>query len=200
VAKRIACVVEGHGDVEAVPILVQRIAERYDQNLVVQVSAPVRTPKSRLIKPGELERSVEFAARRLARTGGVLVVIDADDDCPAHLGPQLLNRAQVAGIGMPVGVVLAKSEVESWFIAAAQSIAGHAGLPENLQPPNNPETIRGAKEWLTANMVGSRNYSPTLDQPALAGLFSLDSALQTDSFGKFRREVERLLQQAPDAW
>lgn len=199
-AKRIACVVEGHGDVEATPILIRRIAERYDPNLVVQVSAPVRTPKSRLIKPGELERSVEFAARRLARTGAVLVLIDADDDCPAQLGPQLLNRATAAGTGLPVGVVLAKREVESWFIAAAQSIAGHAGLPHELQPPNSPETIRGAKEWLTAKMTGTRSYSATLDQPVLAGLFSVDAALQADSFGKFQREVERLLQQAPDAW
>ena len=192
--------VEGHGDVEAVPILVQRIAQQTVPPVVVQVSAPLRTPKSRLVKPDELERAVEFAARRVAGTGGVLVVVDSDDDCPAEVGPNLLARAAKVRIGFPVAVVLAKCEFETWFIAAAESLAGRIGLPADLQPPHNPETIRGAKEWLTERMHGSRSYSPTLDQPVLAQHFDLDSALRSDSFAKLRREVERLLNEAPDAW
>lgn len=162
--------VEGHGDVEAVPIVVQRIAQHVMPHLVVQVTAPLRTPKSRLVKPGELERAIELAGRRVARTGGVLVVLDSDDDCPAEVGPELLARAS------------------------------QIGLPPDLQTPPDPEAIRGAKEWLTQRMQGARSYSPTLDEPVLARLFDLDSALQTDSFAKFRREVERLLRDAADAW
>lgn len=199
-AKRIACVVEGHGDVEALPILVRRVAVRCLPELTVQVSSPVRIPRSRLVKPGELERSIEFAARRLARRGGILAVLDGDDDCPAQLGPLLLSRAIAVGTGLPVAVVIAKREIESWFLAAAASLAGQVGLPPDLQPPADPEAIRGAKEWLTQRMQGSRSYSPTLDQPVLAERFDLDMALHADSFVKFRREVERLLAEAPDAW
>jgi uncharacterized protein DUF4276 len=198
VAKRIACVVEGHGDVEAVPIVIRRIAGHIEEPVIVQVTVPVRTPKSKLVKPGELERAVEFAARRIGGEGGVLVVLDSDDDCPAVTGPNLLARAAGVRSGLPVGVVLAKREFESWFLAAAESLAGKVGLPVGLQSPANPESIRGAKEWLTDRMIGSRSYSPTLDQPVMAREFDLDGALRAGSFKKFLRETSRLLSQVPD--
>jgi hypothetical protein len=151
-----------------------------------------------LVKPGELERAVELAARRVAGGGGVLVVLDSDDDCPAQVGPALLARAASVRLGLPVAVVLAKSEFESWFVAAAESLAGSAGLPADLQAPAVPESIRGAKEWLTERMHGSRSYSPTLDQPVLAREFDLTMALRADSFQKFHRETSRLLAEVPD--
>jgi Domain of unknown function (DUF4276) len=191
-------VVEGHGDIEAVPIVVRRIAEQILLPVIVLVTAPLRIPKSRLVKPGELERAVELAARRVAGGGGVLVVLDSDDDCPAQTGPALLARAASVRNGLPVAVVLAKSEFESWFVAAAESIAGSAGLLVDLQAPPDPESIRGAKEWLTQRMVGTRSYSPTLDQPALARQFDLTMARRADSFDKFHRETARLLAQVPD--
>jgi hypothetical protein len=131
-------------------------------------------------------------------TGGVLVVLDSDDDCPAQAGPNLLTRAAAVRVGLPIAVVLAKHEFESWFIAAAESIAGQLGLPADLQSPNDPESIRGAKEWLTGKMLGSRSYSPTLDQPALASRFDLGVALRANSFEKFHRETTRLLLTVPD--
>jgi len=198
VAKSIACVVEGHGDVEAIPILVRRVAERVDPPIVANVWTAIRTPKSKLIKPGELERAVEFAARTVSGTGAVLVVLDADDDCPAAAGPALQQRASNVRAHLPVAVVLAKREFETWLIAAAESIAGHAGLPLGLAAPALPETISGAKEWLARSMEGTRNYSPTIDQPTLARLFSLDLALRADSFDKCLREIRRLLSAAPD--
>lgn len=130
----------------------------------------------------------------------MLVVVDSDEECPAISGPSLLERASVVRINLPVAVVLAKHEFESWFIAAAGSLAGCAGLRDDIQAPANPESIQGAKEWLTERMVGTRAYTPTLDQPLLASTFDLASALCAGSFEKFHREVERLLSQAPDAW
>jgi len=191
-------VVEGHGDIEAVPIVVRRIAAQIQPPVIVHVTAPLRTPKSKLVKPGELERAVELAARRIAGGGGVLVVLDTDDDCPAQIGPALLARAASVRIGLPVAVVLAKTEFESWFVAAAESIAGSAGLPGDLRAPADPESIRGAKEWLTQRMASTRSYSATLDQPALARQFDLSSARIADSFDKLHRETARLLAQVPD--
>lgn len=196
--KQIACLVEGHGDVEGVPIIVRRLAQRSEPEVTVHVSAPLRTPKSKLVKPGELERAVEFVARRIARHGAVLVVIDSDDDCPANLGPALLNRVNQANIGVAVAVVLAHKEIESWFVAAANSLAGVAGLLPGLVAPPDPESIRGAKEWLTQRMAGNRSYSPTVDQALLSTRFDLESAMAADSFTKFAREVERLIREAPN--
>ena len=53
---RVAAIVEGHGDVEAVPILIQRISERVDPSIFVDVDPVLRVPASSLRKAGELER------------------------------------------------------------------------------------------------------------------------------------------------
>ena len=62
---QIACIVEGHGDRDAVPIVLRRIAVNLQVPVAVNVVASLRTPRSKLIKPGELERAVEFSARRI---------------------------------------------------------------------------------------------------------------------------------------
>jgi hypothetical protein len=190
---QISCVVEGHGDVEAVPILIRRIAGEFQPPVDVNIQPPIRTPKSRLTKPGELERAVDFASRKLTAPGAVFVLLDSDEDCPGQVGPALLARAQSVRNDLLVAVVLAKCEFESWFIASVESMAGQNGFPIQIQAPLDPESIRGAKEWLTEQMQGGRTYSPTLDQPALARIFSFDLALRTGSFSKCHREVSRIL-------
>ena len=139
---------------------------------------------------GELERAVELAGRGLRSPGVVLIVIDSDDDCPKELAPLLLDRATRTGGGRwPVGVVLAKREFENWFIAAAESIAGYAGLQPDLIAPPNPESIRGAKEWLRRNMLPGKAYAETIDQPSLASKFDLNAARRAPSFDKLYREI-----------
>ncbi len=195
--KRIACVVEGHGEVEAITILVRRIADKMEPPENILFTSVIRTPKSKLIRDGELERAVELAVRSTAGRGGILIVIDADDDCPATIGPILLRRATKIRANLPIAVVVAKREFESWFIASAESLANHAGLPADLQSPADPENIRGAKEWLSQRMRGTRSYSPTLDQPSMAQQFDLELALRADSFEKFHREARRLILESP---
>jgi len=193
----VGCIVEGHGDREAVPVLIRRIAERLDPALVVHVASPIRTPKSRLIKPGELERAVELASRKISGRGAVFIVLDCDDDCPAQLGPELLRRAVQARSNVPLAVVLAKHEFESWFLAAADSLRGNRGLVKDLSSPPDPEAVRGAKEWLSQRMESGRTYSETLDQPALAACFDFDMARRADSFDKCYRDIVRLLTGLP---
>ncbi len=191
---RISCIVEGQGDVQAVPVLIRRIAEAIDPALYVQIPSPIRIPKSRLVRPGELERAVELAALTVEGQGGIIVLIDCDDDCPAQQGPQLLHRAVSARPDLHIGVVLAKREFEAWFLAAAESLRGLRGLAHDLVSPSAPESIRGAKEWLSDRMRGKQSYSETLDQPALAARFDLGVARRADSFDKCYREIDRLLQ------
>jgi Domain of unknown function (DUF4276) len=189
----LACIVEGHGEVHAVPILVRRIAQALDPSLSVMVHPPFRVPRTKLVKPGELERTVTLAGRRAGRQGAILMILDSDDDCPARLAPEILARVRHARPDLPIGLVFAKREFEAWFLAAAESLRSQRGLAADLVGPVDPEEVRGAKEWLTARMSGSRHYVETLDQPALAAIFNLDLARRAPSFEKLWREVAALL-------
>lgn len=192
----IVCIVEGHGEVSSVPILIRRIADDRNPPATVQVPRPLRVPADRLRRSGELERYVELAARRVGMVGGVLVLLDADDDedCPAHVGPELLARCVSRRGDVAMSVVLAKREFEAWFLAAAASIAGKRGLNSDLESPDHPEDVRGAKEWLSRHMRPGLPYSPTQDQPSLTAIFDLSAAqAASSSFAKFHRDIIRLL-------
>lgn len=192
----ISCIVEGHGEVSSVPILLRRIAAAHDPMTTVRVPPPLRVPADKLRRPGELERYVELAARGVVAGGGVLVLLDADDedDCPARVGPELVARCVAQRSNVPISVVLAKREFEAWFLAAAASVAGQRGLAPDLHAPDEPEEVRGAKEWLRRHMSAGTTYAPTQDQPALTALFDLGAARAgAPSFDKCFREVVRLL-------
>lgn len=192
---RLAAIVGGDGECEATPILVRRIARVLDPGLLPVVSPVLRVPESRLVKHGELERAVELAANKLGGQGGILILLDCDDGCPADDGPKLLRRAVAARHDLPISVVLAKREFEAWFLAAAESLRGHRGLRDDLTAPPDPEAVRGAKEWLADRMPRTQAYSETTDQPALTELFDLEAACRADSFDKCYREIVRLLNQ-----
>jgi hypothetical protein len=62
-----------------------------------------------------------------------------------------------------------------------------------LGAPPNPESIRDAKGWLSAQMTKGRSYSEPVDQPALSHLFDLAAARRIASFDRLYRKVADLL-------
>jgi hypothetical protein len=192
---RIAAIVEGDGEVEAVPVLIRRYAVLAGWDGRVRVAPVIRQPASKLRQPNELERLVELAARKLSGPGGIIVLLDCDDDCPATLGPALLARIQQSRPDLPTSLVLAHREFEAWFLGAVASIAGKRKLPRTLRPPPSPEAIRGCKEWLSRQMTRGESYDERSDQPALTKIFDLDAAKTAcPSFDKCHRELTSLLQ------
>lgn len=193
---QIAAIVEGDGEVEAVPILLRRYADLAGWGGRVLIHPVIRQPASKLLKPGELERHVELAARKLGGPGGILVLLDCEDDCPARLGPKLLARVRHARGDLPTSLVLAHREFEAWFLGSAESIAGKRKLPANLQSHPAPETVRGCKEWLADKMSRGEAYDAVDDQPALTQVFDLNAAKTScPSFEKCDRELIWLLQE-----
>ena len=186
-------IVEGPSEVQSVPLLLRRLFEEQGQYDIL-VARPVRVSRTKVVRPGELERVVELARRTRESCDAILVVLDADDDPPCLLAPQLLQRALVAGGGIPVSIVLAKSEFEAWFLGSLDSLQGVRGIAQTVTSPPNPEAIRGAKEYLQRQMSGGRTYVEVDDQPALAARFDLQSARQhCPSFDKFVRDVTALI-------
>ena len=195
----IGCVVEGKSEVKAVPILIRRVAAIHFPELELVVPTPIRFPRNKVFKVGELEHAVGIAVQRAGRQGAILIIFDSDDDCPAELAPTLLHRISSVFRNMPIAVVLAKREFEAWFLAAAESLRGKRGLKSDIASPNNPEAIRGAKEWLRHRMQKGKTYSARRDQPALAALFDIEQARQADSFDKCYRDIVYLLEELQEA-
>jgi hypothetical protein len=189
----IASIVEGDGEVSALPKLLHRIAAELGvPNLLAPT--PMRIPRGKITIVGGIERAVAAGALRVSGKGGVLVLLDADDDCPAESGPLLLVRATAARPDKKVSVVLANREFEAWFLAAAPSLAGQFGFPADFARPRTPETPRDCKGLLTKARPKGQPYKETVDQAPLTSVFDLKMAREhSDSFDKFYREVSRLL-------
>ncbi len=195
---RIVTLVEGHGEVAAVPILLRRIAEVVAPGLTLDLSRTIRVKRQRFLKEGELERAVELAARQSGDGGRILILLDADEDCPRDLAPRMLERARAARKDRIIRAVLAKREYEAWFLAAAESLAGHRGIDAAAVSPADPETVASPKRWLSQHMQSGWSYRETLDQPALTAVFDLATARRAPSFDKLWRDLSTLLLERPD--
>lgn len=192
---QIASIVEGDGEVQALPVLLRRLAAMIDPAVAVEAHPPIRLPRTKVHVLDAYERCIELASRRVAgNAGGVLVLLDVDDDCAATLGAELCCRAEAQRPDVHVAVVLAVRELEAWFLAGATSIAGRRGLPEDLEVPEEPEAIRGAKEWLQRHRTDGFAHGPTVDQPALAAVVDPELVRsRSPSFDELWREVAGLL-------
>lgn len=191
----IGIIVEGEGEVPAVPVLIRRIFEEQRPDLAVQIPSPMRLSRGKITKPSELSRAVELMARKVGEGAPILIFIDADDDCPAELGPRLLAEARSARADREIGVVVAQREFEAWYLASASSLRGKGGLPSDLVAPPNHEQIRDAKGWLDQRMPSG--YAPTLDQPRFAALFSFEQARANKSFLRFERLLLKMADRFP---
>ncbi len=184
-------IVEGQSEVEAIPILLRRLlSESGDHS--ISIARPFRVQRNRVERSGEVERNVIQAVRSRPGAAAVLVVLDSDDDDPAVLGSRLAERCRVT-TPLPVGVVIARRELEAWFLGAKESLRGFRNIRDDAAAPPDPESIRGAKERLTRNMVRG-SYVEVDDQPAFAARFDLALAnSRCPSFAMLIRELGALV-------
>ncbi|MFF0767117.1 DUF4276 family protein [Streptomyces sp. NPDC003737] len=190
----IASIVEGHGEERALPVLLRRLVAHLEPGMYAEIQRPYRIPRDRMLRRDVLGDALTVVMARTQAPTGVLVLLDADDDCAVELAERLRTHAQADHAHIPLVAVAAVREFEAWFLAGAAGLAGRAGLPETLAPPPAPEGIRGAKEWLSRHMPRGSTYQETSHQPSFATLFDLDAARATaPSFDKLARDVHFLL-------
>lgn len=192
--RRVVPIVEGDGEVQALPVLLRRLADwRTPGTEPIDIVRLIRVPRQRFVRnDDEFNRHLKLAASRAAQDGWVLILLDADDDCPAKFAPALQQRAEALIPDIPVAVVLANREYEAWFIAGAASLQGQRGLlfePEDLMV--EAERPRDAKGWLSAHRDAMRfgRYDPVLDQPRLSARVDLQQVHdRSRSFRKLCKE------------
>ncbi len=181
----VATIVEGNGEVAAVPILLRRLGEWRTPGIYTQVLAPIRVRRDRFLnRDEEFRRHLLLAAAKCGPDGWILVLLDADDDCHAELGEDLLQRAQRHVPHRRVSIVLASREYEAWFIAAAASLDGHRGFSFDPPEVSDGERLRDAKGWMKARMAAGA-YRETTDQPAFSA--RMDLPLAFDRSRSFRK-------------
>ena len=182
---KLASIVEGHGEVSAVPELLRRLVPSID------VLKPHRLPKGRMRV--DLARAVRLQGDRVGADGGVLVLVDADDDDPAQL-QQLLQGQVDAGLSGSTRVVVAIKEYEAWFLAGIGSLRSHRSVRDDATYEADPEAPRGAKSHLSPQIL--EPYQETIHQVAFSAIVDLDEvAGSSDSFLAFRSAVSELVGQ-----
>ncbi|HZO33212.1 MAG TPA: DUF4276 family protein [Chloroflexota bacterium] len=197
---RIVSIVEGDGELAAVPILIRRVGA--ELGLYVDCFRSILTSRDRFPRfPQERENRMRIARIDAGESGAILVLLDADGEPPCShgqlrclLGTDLIEAVTPLAAGLPIAVVLAQHEFETWFIAAAPSLVASGDLVPGTEAPEDPERIRGAKEWLSIRMFNRPSYSPTADQARLTERFDMQMARQrSPSFDRCYREIERLI-------
>jgi hypothetical protein len=195
-------IVEGQGEEAAVPLLLRRLQEAAEA-WGFQVGRPHRRRRSQLVKKDSLQTAVRVAVLR-EDCVGVLVVFDADDDCPKELAPTLEQWAEEAAGGKASAVVMANREYEAWFLASIEALRGTAAILSDANSHPNPESPRDAKGELERRMSGNASYSPTVDQATLTAHLDLESAYRRcRSFRKLVAafgELAAAAGVAPSAW
>jgi len=193
--KRLVCIVEGEGEVEAMPHLCARALVHLGIYHWRVDPSPIRWPRSKLVderarspsRPPHFEGiagAMALARRRPA--DAVLLLVDSDDDCPVHWGPA---AAEAASRLLPSVAVMAVREYESWLL---ESFPAETLLALGLAGPASER--RGAKELLKKLVPG---YKPTTHQLAITRTIDLAAVRgRSESFDKLMRSIEQVCRPA----
>jgi Domain of unknown function (DUF4276) len=197
-------IVEGQTENRCVERLLHRIwTELLASPVRLQVLLPSRANRDKLLNPTstELANKVEEAfaklSQRLCRDrqarGLLLLLLDAERDCPKELGPKLLAKARQARSDVDVVCVLAKRMLEHWIVAGASTLAGINGLPYDLSSRDQFEERSGAA-WLEGQLRmrnPRRKYKKTVDAEQFIKAMNVSECLANcPSFAKLCKELQ----------
>jgi len=193
-------VVEGKGEVKAAQTLIIRLWKdlKYPP---LSWADPIRGQN--LLQKAGIARACSIV-RSKSDADALLILRDADDDCPATSGPTTAQWVREENLHFPVGVVLLCREYETLFLPCLARMAGvplrddrgveRPGLLAGTTFGGEYESIRGVKEWLSKRYPGGRNYKPTLDQLPMTRLINFDDLRKSglSSFGTLERALRFL--------
>ncbi|MBA4420606.1 MAG: hypothetical protein C0391_05615 [Anaerolinea sp.] len=190
---KIVPIVEGPGDIEAVPELLRRIL--YDLYHVYdwEIAHPLKANNLTTLR-NNVNSFITYA-HRIPGCGAVLILLDLDDGCPKIEALSLANEIRhTYHFTYPTCVVLAHCEYESWFLASLDTIAGNCDIPEGLSSSSLAENRRGAKECLTRLMPPGIAYKETYHQVRMTQFIDLNLAqTRSRSFRRLCHAISQLI-------
>jgi hypothetical protein len=199
-------IVEGDGEVAALPVLLRRLFHEVYQIYDVSIARPKNAHGSgNLTAADQLERFVAYALLE-PECDGVLVLIDNDaaqslieenaleDDCAPAFAHHLAARIQAMHPSKPVAIVVARWEYEAWFLASLGTVGAVVGMPEGTIYAGNVESEHSAKGWIERRLHPGQKYSETRDQARMTAYLDLESAAhRSRSFKRLKHALEQLM-------
>lgn len=189
---RLVPIVEGDGEINAVPLLIRRLLHEFHQRFDVDIAFPKNAHgRENLLRTGGIERFVRYALKE-ADIAGVVLLLDAEHDVPCRLACALRARVAALNPSVPVVIVCAEVQYESWFVESIETLRGKCGIAQTaarpeLHPPN-------PKTWLEQEMPSNRAYKETTDQVTLTAALDFDRlSRRSRSFRRLHHAVEELL-------
>lgn len=193
-------VVEGDGEQQAVPNLIQRWCQAHGETQRFW-RPPIRINVQR---EADAQRIIGLvSARRDAE--GLLVLRDDEDGCPKTDGPAMAQWFKTLAAPFPVACALLFREYETMFLPfvtewAGRSLSnGREGLRADATFTGDPEAKRDAKGVITNAMPAGRSYKETVDQLEFTRLLDIDALRQSGlpCVGTLDRAIQFLLSSKP---
>lgn len=191
--------IEGKGEADAVPNLITRILQETDCHDVFVGQVQKANGKGNFTRDNGIERYVERALMR-PDCDGVIILLDADDECPLERAFDFASRLAAVSAKCPIVIALANRDFENWFLASIESLRGHKlsdgrmGLKAETPIPSQCENVKGADEFLSRYFPPGINYKKSLDQILLTRLMDLElTRARSRSFQHFCGSVAWLV-------
>jgi hypothetical protein len=187
--RRLVCIVEGKGEVQAIPNLCARILASLSAHQWFVDKEPVRRPRSQLVdervkgprrpcREEGVRKALEIAAAR--HPDAILVMCDSDDDCPGRWASSVASLVDQSS-SRPAAAVMAVREFEAWLLW------GHSDAELAKIKASDPDRIRNAKGKLEKLVAG---YEPTTHQLLLTRQIDVHRLRQRSrSFDKLVRTL-----------
>lgn len=190
-------IVEGHGEMSALPVLLRKIAGerfgiwnpplltpgRYHASQLIRCEDNVWVPGPGLIKAAGHAKNEGATA--------LLVLLDADTDglC-VKTASESVRPALAGATGFEAArIVFAVREYEAWLLASAETLQDGA-----LVYPDDPERPRDAKGALERHLGLAFPYNARTEQPAFSAKINLSLCHERSrSFRKLTKDFKDLL-------
>ena len=188
--------VEGHGEVKAVPVLLARLGHHLGVH--IPWAGTLRWKNIHLWKPSHGGRGGLLQGLELMRSkrhvGGVLVLRDEDDLCPRLTAPGISTLIRNLDLPFRTAVTLLHPEYEVLFLPCLHHMQGFGFPPRTRWDGATWEARRNIKGWLSGQLPRGRSYKPTTDQKPMTRLidFAELDAAQVACFGSLVRAVRFL--------
>lgn len=193
--RRILLVVEGDGDVLAIPLLTRRLLhdnEIYDVRIE---SPPQKRHDVAHLKGKNWYNFDRYLQAAYGWECPVMWTIDCDDDCALAVAREFSERAATIGVRQPLAFAFWVKEFESLFLADSETTKSVLGCEfKNL--PVYPEQKRGVKEFINSCLPAGRRYSETIEQEKVVSRLNFSVLRKTSrSFQHFEKALLWLVAQ-----